>query len=111
MDGRAREGRGTTLACGEWGETRAMRALHELTIVEAGEALRAGSVTVTALTEAVPARLGDAACPRVALRQVREATAPDAWSAIGQRPRRVMAGRTEDPCGHQELPSHHRRRA
>ena len=57
MDGRAREGRGTTLACGEWGETRAMRALHELTIVEAGEALRAGSVTATALTEAVLARI------------------------------------------------------
>ena len=57
MDGRAREGRGTTLACGEWGETGAMRALHELTIVEAGEALRAGSVTATALTEAVLARI------------------------------------------------------
>ena len=34
-----------------------MRALHELTIVEAGEALRAGSVTATALTEAVLARI------------------------------------------------------
>ena len=34
-----------------------MRALHELTIVEAGEALRAGAVTATALTEAVLARI------------------------------------------------------
>ena len=36
---------------------RAMQALHELTIVEAGAALREGSVTATALTEAVLARI------------------------------------------------------
>ena len=39
------------------GEMRAMQALHELTIVEAGAALREGSVTATALTEAVLARI------------------------------------------------------